>query len=134
MVGVVDGSISGRMMKKILLIEDDTPFRKMLKRFLEKNRYEIVEAENGLEGVKLFQSNPADAVITDIIMPEQEGLETILRLRKTNPDLPIIAISGGGRNTPGTYLDMAQKFGAQHVIEKPLDRDDLLDALERIII
>jgi CheY-like chemotaxis protein len=120
-------------MPRILIIDDDTQFRLMLRRLLEKEGYEVVEAADGRIGIEMFRLFPSDVVITDIIMPEKEGVETIVSLRKEHPDLKIIAISGGGRNAPGDYLLLAHKLGARVTMEKPLDRTRLLVVLKEMI-
>ena len=81
--------------------------------------YEVIEAADGREGLLKFRKQGADLVITDLIMPEQEGLETITLMKKERPDLNIIAISGGGRIGPEAYLPAAQELGAARVFSKP---------------
>jgi CheY-like chemotaxis protein len=120
------------MKKTILVIDDDDQFRLMLRRVLEKEGYDVFEATNGKEGINAFRRLQTDLVITDIIMPEVEGVETILNLRKEFPDVKIAAISGGGRNAPDGYLVMAKKLGAEFVMEKPLDRKVFIKELERL--
>ncbi|MEJ2039532.1 MAG: response regulator [Desulfosarcinaceae bacterium] len=117
-------------MKQILVIDDDTQFRLMLRRILEKQGYEVHEASDGKQGLDSYRSLQTDLVITDIIMPEKEGVETIVALRSEYPSVKIIAISGGGRNAPGDYLMLAKKLGAQVTMEKPLDRNHLLEEIE----
>ncbi len=84
-------------MAKILVLDDEPSILLMIKKMLEKAGHEVEIALNGKEGMKLFEKNRPDLLITDIIMPEKEGLETIFELRKSCPELKIIAISGGGR-------------------------------------
>lgn len=90
----------------------------------------MLEARDGNEGLALHKEDPCDLVITDIIMPEKEGLETILEFRKADPCLPIIAISGGGRQGYSGYLEAAQPFGANRSLAKPFSQEDLLGAVE----
>ncbi len=121
-------------MKKILIIEDDEFVQKMLRQTFERAGYEVGAAENGAAGLKLYDAQlsllePFDIVITDLIMPEMEGIETITKLRKSNPNVKIIAISGGGRNKPEHYLHLAEKLGASYTFTKPVDRDKLLEAV-----
>jgi YesN/AraC family two-component response regulator len=120
-------------MATILIIEDDTQVRDMLRAILERAGYLVAEAPNGRHGVAIQSQSPADLVITDIIMPEMEGLETISELRRTFPDLPIIAISGGGRLGHGEYLSMAERFGAHRSFGKPLDRGELLTTIGELL-
>ena len=125
-------------MKKILIIEDDDFVQKMLKQTFERAGYEVGMASNGAAGLKLYDSKlsllePYDVVITDLIMPEMEGIETITKLRKSNPNVKIIAISGGGRNKPEDYLHLAQKLGASCTFTKPVDRDALLEKVSELV-
>ncbi|MCB9481363.1 MAG: response regulator [Desulfobacteraceae bacterium] len=121
------------MSKKILIIEDDSDLRQVLKIMLEKEAYSVSEAENGMRGLKAFQSNKFDLVITDIIMPEKEGIETIFELKKINPDVKIIAISGGGRIAAEEYLMMAKNFGVSTVLSKPFKKDDFLSSVKDVL-
>ena len=100
-------------MKRILIIEDDVVTREVLLETLEPCGYELSQAENGKEGLKLCRKKPFDLVITDIIMPEMEGLETITALKNSRPGAPVIAISGGGRGRAGEYLTMAEHLGVE---------------------
>ncbi len=93
----------------------------------------MLEACDGKEGIKVSSNSPADLVITDIIMPEKEGIETIIELRQMSPEMKIIAISGGGRIGAETYLNIAKKFGAAFTFAKPIDRKELLDAIQEIL-
>ncbi|MCP4746692.1 MAG: response regulator [Desulfobacteraceae bacterium] len=113
-------------MKRILIVDDDEQFRLMLRRVLEKEGYEVHEAVDGRQAIASFRRLRTDLIITDIIMPEKEGVETIVALRQEFPTVKIIAVSGGGRNAPGDYLLLADKLGAQVTMEKPLDRARLL--------
>ena len=89
----------------------------------------MIEAINGAEGLKLYRSQPTDLVITDLIMPEKEGIETILELRREFPEARVVAISGGGRNEGRDYLPIAAQLGAQRTVAKPFSRQDILDAV-----
>lgn len=120
-------------MEKILIIDDEAPIRKMLKKLFENNNYEIMDACNGKLGVDLFKEYEPDLIITDLIMPEKEGLETIREIRRINPDVKIIAISGGGVNKPEMYLDLAKKFGAHHSFAKPVNNKELLLTVKNLL-
>ena len=120
-------------MNTILVIEDDAQARKLIKRILEDAGYAVTEAGDGKEGVIQFNQKPADLVITDIVMPEQEGMETIRLLRKAVPKVKIIAVSGGGRVGPEDYLLMAKKFGARQTLKKPFKREELLKAVKDVL-
>jgi len=120
-------------MARILIIDDDDQIREMLKLFLEYAGYDVLDAANGKVGMELFYANPPEVVITDILMPEQEGLETIMALHKASPDLNIIAMSGGGHLPPDQYLAFARKLGARHTFFKPVNCSILLDAVRECI-
>ena len=125
-------------MDSVLIIEDDDFVQKMLKQTFERAGYEVATAENGAVGIKLYDSKlnlmePFDVVITDLIMPEMEGIETISKLRKRDPKVKVIAISGGGRNKPEDYLQLAKKLGALRTFTKPVDREALLLAVTELV-
>ena len=120
-------------MALILIIDDDNQFRAMLREMLERTGYKVVEASNGKEGIKLYREKATDLIITDLIMPEKEGIETIMELRRDFPDVKIIAISGGGRLDPEQYLSMAKGFGARYTFVKPVEREELLQAVEELL-
>jgi YesN/AraC family two-component response regulator len=120
-------------MSRILVADDEAPIRELLRQALEMNGYEVIEASNGVETVKLFRENQIDLVITDIIMPDKEGLESIMDLKEIDPDVKIIAMSGGGRLEPHSYLQMASKFGAKKVFQKPLSISLLLSTIKEIL-
>ncbi len=116
-------------MVRILIIDDEDELRSMLRQMLEQASYEVTEAVNGAEGIQLYEQDTHDLIITDIIMPEKEGVETIIALRRADPDLPIIAISGGGRLDATDFLTMTKKLGARRTLSKPFRRDQLLEAV-----
>jgi DNA-binding response OmpR family regulator len=120
-------------MAKILVIDDEPSILLMIKKMLEKAGHEVEMALNGKEGMQLFEKNKADLLITDIIMPEKEGLETIVEMRKNYPDLKIIAISGGGRISADGYLPGAKLLGANMVFQKPLVQKELLEAVSFLL-
>ena len=120
-------------MKQILIIDDEPQIRSMLKKMLEQEGFDIIVASDGKEGMKLFEKDPVDLVITEIIMPEKDGIEVILALRKDYPDVPIFAISGGGRKPPDGYLKMAKLSGAQAIFEKPIEKEELFDAVKKAL-
>jgi len=120
-------------MAKILVFDDEPSILLMLKKMLEKAGHEVDLALNGRDGLALFEKNRPDLVITDIIMPQKEGLETILELRKMYPDLKIIAISGGGRIGPDEYLPSAKIFGANMIFQKPLVQKEFMQAVSLLL-
>jgi DNA-binding response OmpR family regulator len=111
-------------MSRILLIEDDRTVRESLHRGLTILGHQVFAAENGADGLTLFQTHPVELVVTDIVMPNVEGVETIRTLRTLNPTMPIIAMSGGHG-----YLEDVRHFGATETFEKPFE----LTALEATI-
>jgi CheY-like chemotaxis protein len=116
-------------MASILLVDDDEQLRTMLNEVLKRAGYEVQTACDGDEAIKLYRSNPTDLVITDLIMPDKEGLETIREIRHDFPTARFIAMSGGGRNGPANYLALAEKFGAQLVLNKPFSHREILEAI-----
>jgi DNA-binding NtrC family response regulator len=117
-------------MAEILVIDDDRQMRRLLARILKGAGHTIYEAENGRVGMELFRQQRPPLVISDILMPDTEGIETILSLRRDNPDLRIIAISGG---SDPLYLDMATKLGASGSLQKPFSPDELLRLLDALL-
>ncbi len=120
-------------MAKILVMDDEKIIRVIIQRFLEKAGHEIVLAEDGKKGMDFLCSIHFDLVITDIIMPNQEGLETIRQLRRDFPELKIIAMSGGGKIGPVDYLTMAKRFGAHATYLKSSDWDTLVDLVNEVL-
>ena len=119
-------------MANILLIEDDDQLRNLLELLLTSAGHVVTTAGEGAEGVKRFRANPADLVITDIVMPNQEGIETIMKLRSQHPRLGIIAMSGGA-NLSATWLAMAAKLGADRTLAKPFTILQLNEAIAAVL-
>jgi len=119
--------------KRILIIDDDFHVRDMLERLLRRAGYDSQLAENGVEALKIHRENPVDLVITDIIMPEKEGLEIITEFRRDYPSVKLIAISGGGRIGPANYLKMAKLLGVDRTFAKPVDTSQLLSAIGELL-
>ena len=120
-------------MARIIVIDDEPYILLMLKKMLEKEGFEVEMATNGIEGSDLYEKEPADLIITDIVMPEKEGLETIMDLRIKNPELKIIAISGGGRVDSREYLKSAQLLGADRTFQKPFKKDEIIKAVRELL-
>ena len=120
-------------MGRILIIDDEPDLRSLLRDFLEPIGHHIEEAPTGDEGISVMRKSPIDLVITDIFMPDKDGIETILHLREAYPDVKIIAISGGGRVGTRDALDSALEFGAQRVFTKPLDGKKIVKAINDLI-
>jgi DNA-binding response OmpR family regulator len=120
-------------MPNILIIEDNRDLRLTLTWMLQDEGYNVLNAPDGEKGMELSQETPIDVVITDIFIPEKDGLEIIRDLKETFPLTKIIAISGGGGSGHTEYLEVARMFGAQKVFEKPVDINDLLDAIKELL-
>lgn len=120
-------------MARILLIDDETPLLRVMTACLQGHGHEIATASDGRSGLQQALSGRFDIVITDIIMPEMEGLETIIQLRAHRPDVRIIAMSGGGRIHAQDYLKMAGKLGAHATLAKPFDQNTLFAAVNNIL-
>jgi len=120
-------------MARILVIDDDEQIRNMLRILLQKEGYDVECAQEGKVALALFNHSPFNLVITDIVMPEKEGLETIMELKQQHPNVSIIAISGGGRVNPGHYLDGARALGAAFTFTKPVKLDRLLSAVRVLL-
>ncbi len=120
-------------MNKILVVDDDQQIRNMLRVTLERENYAVVEACDGFEAVAAYKAETIDLVITDIVMPEKEGIELIMELKGYDPAVKIIAISGGGRINPEDYLKWARRFGVDQTFCKPVDRQKLLESVASIL-
>lgn len=120
-------------MARILVIDDDAEIRLMLSTMLEHKGYEVMDAINGKEGVRLYREDPVDLIITDIMMPEKDGFDTIKELKRDFPDVMIIAISGGGRVGQEVYLHTARMLGVRHTFAKPVEREELLAAVRELL-
>ena len=118
-------------MYKILVIDDNVVVRNTIVQILEAEGYEVVSAEDGRRGLSAFRSEKPDLVITDIIMPDMEGLEIIVTLQKSNPQIRIVAVSGSGRLNEVDYLEYAEKLGAYATLTKPFRREELLSIVRR---
>jgi len=120
-------------MPKILVVDDEADVRRVLQLFLERAGYEVDTVADGTEAVTVFAAGTYDLVITDIVMPEKEGIETIADLRRIEPELPIVAMSGGGRIGAHDYLTWVKCCGVEHTFTKPIDRQQLLQVVEDLV-
>jgi DNA-binding response OmpR family regulator len=118
---------------KILVIDDDGLIRMACNSVLKKGGYQVLLAENGNDGVNAFKKESPALVITDILMPDKEGLETISDLRKINASVKIIAMSGGGSTHNMSFLQLARKIGAQAILIKPFKPDELLSIVQETL-
>lgn len=118
--------------QKILVIEDDTMTRMTLCRILAKLNYETYGACNGHEGLRLFRENRPDFVVTDLLMPDKEGLSTISELRQIDPRARIIAMSSGGSKRDMGFLELAEAMGASRTLSKPFTPRQILDLMQEM--
>ena len=121
------------MSATVLIIDDEPQIRDLLTNILEMEGYAVRAAADGRQGVEAYRRNPADLVVTDMIMPEQEGIETIRELRQLNPQVKVVAMSGGGRIEPNTYLELAKRMGAAHTLTKPFSVQEVIDTVKRLV-
>ncbi len=120
-------------MQSILVIDDDKLMCLALAKILISAGYNVVQASDGEEGLKLYRTQDFDLVITDLIMPDKEGIQIIRELRKENSRIRIIAMSAGGRGGATDYLKWARLMGAKQCLSKPIKREDLLDAVQAVL-
>lgn len=120
-------------MKRILVVDDEEQIREILTHMLEEEGYAVHTAENGEEGLTLAGKYAFDLVVTDMIMPVKDGLKFIMELRRDYPDLPILAISGGGAIKAERYLTMAGYLGDIATLEKPFKQGVLLELVRKLI-
>lgn len=120
-------------MKRILIIDDDLNMRETINEILSSDDYEIKLASDGKEGLTLHKQEAFDLIITDIIMPDMDGIEVIIELKKKHPGTKIIAISGGGYYYADDYLETARALGADKVIEKPFENKELIETVHHLI-
>jgi len=120
-------------MATILIIDDEEAILGFLKEWLMYEGFNVLTAIDGIEGMKLFNDNQVDLVITDMIMPRKGGIETIIEMKKICPDIKIIAMSGGGHSLPESYLGIAKEAGAKYTFEKPFKTSDLLTAVYELL-
>ena len=118
---------------RILVIDDDPLIRAALRGILETAGYRVEEAANGKVGIDAYRLSPTDLVITNIVMPEMDGLEVIRELHRVKPGLPLIAISGYDPKDASGYLTLAEEYGALRTFSKPFGRDEVLEAVEGLL-
>jgi len=120
-------------MSRILVIDDDKMVCQMLRHALEPLGFVVSEAHDGREGLAVHKAAPADLLITDLIMPGMEGIETIIEFKRQAPGLKIVAISGGGRVNSAEYLEIAKKFGAHETLRKPFTITHLVSVVTKLL-
>jgi len=120
-------------MATILIIDDEEAILGFLKERLTYEGFNVLTAIDGIEGMKLFNDNQVDLVITDIIMQRKDGFVTIIDMKRICPDIKIIAMSGGGHAHPQYYLNIAKGLGIQYTFQKPFKTSDLVDAVHELL-
>lgn len=117
---------------KILIVDDNENFLDLLKEFLSKNGYVVACSVNGEEAQNKFIEFKPDLVVTDIVMPDVDGIELLIGLRNINPNIRVIVMSGGNRGHADTYLHMADALGANAILNKPFKLSDLLVEVKKL--
>ena len=120
-------------MQNVLIIDDNPMLRSTLKEILEFNDFAVAIAADGNQAMEEFQKNQPDLIIVDILMPEKDGIETIIALKKLEPSVKIIAMSGGGNAGFASFLHMAKLLGANDTIEKPFTTQRLLEIINGVL-
>lgn len=119
--------------RRILVIDDEPQVRAFLEKILVRAGYDVSTAKNGAEGLYIFDIEPFDLILTDIFMPDQDGLEVLRGLNRKAPDVPVIVTSGGSPDMPQDFLQFASALGADMTLPKPFEQAQLLAAIERLI-
>jgi len=125
--------MASKSSKHILVVDDDDMMREFVKELLKINNFTITEANNGKAGLKEFRENTPDLVLTDIIMPEMEGISFIRELREHNKEIPIIAMTGNVHGRMEEFLDISTQLGADEILRKPVKAQEFLDAIGRLL-
>ena len=120
-------------MKKILLVDDEGAIRSLVRVVLASDDREFVEACNGTEAQEILETSEFDLVISDVIMPDCDGIELVMAIRRKLPKVPVIVMSGGGRVQAAHYLNLAEKLGAAKVFEKPFNTAELRAAAAELL-
>jgi len=120
-------------MAKILIIDDEPGVLHVLREILESVGHSVTEAQDGEAALREFEGKPADLVVTDIFMPGMDGIELMVNIRKTLPDARVLAMSGGGLLSRDQALSDAVLLGADHILEKPFSKDEVLEAVNRTL-
>lgn len=120
-------------MPSVLIVEDEKDLREMLKISLTRHKFTVYEAENGKEAIIHFKPSITDLVVTDLIMPDEDGLKVIIKLKELKPSIKIIAISGGGKAGPGSYLNLAKALGADAIYSKPFSINELIAKIKELL-
>lgn len=119
--------------KKILFVDDDISIRQLHKQILENEGYHVEIARNGHEAIQVLAEKNVDMVITDILMPDIDGFELIMEIRRNHPQLKVMAISGGGRLSSDEYLTLANQLGVLYTLEKPFTKNQFVETVKQIL-
>lgn len=120
-------------MTRVMVIDDDETVREAITTVLRNQGFEVIETGDGKEALKIQQKTPAQLIITDILMPDFDGIELIRKLRRDDLHLKIVAISGGGWSTPEQFLAMAERLGANASFSKPFRWNELIGTVNRLL-
>ncbi|MBY0465841.1 MAG: response regulator [Burkholderiales bacterium] len=121
-------------MTTILIADDDDNVRYALSKLLRKAGYDVQEAQNGKEAFKLLRKAMPDVLVTDIVMPELDGMGLLNQARQLNPSIPVLVMSGGGNIVGLDYLSLAQTMGANATLCKPFDNDEVLSVVANLVV
>jgi CheY-like chemotaxis protein len=120
-------------MAKIIVIDDEESIRVLVRKILERAGHSVEVASNGNIGLDIQRKNPADLIITDLFMPEKEGMETIIELHRDFPRVKIVAMSGGDRKGNMDFLGMTEKLGAHRILKKPFTLNDVVEVVDSLL-
>lgn len=121
-------------MARILIVEDSKDFRSLLQARLEMEGFEVAAASSGADALQVMARQPADVIVTDVFMPDKDGLETILEMRARYPEARIVAMSGWQSSRGVDYLRVAREIGAAHILRKPFDLEEMVQMLRQLAI
>ena len=119
--------------KRILVIEDDLELQEFVEDFLSENNFEVLLANNGNEGIEILENNDVDLVLTDLLMPEKDGVRVISEIKTQHSHIPVIAMSGGQSVFSPVFLEAAATLGAAKTISKPFRNEELLQSINECI-
>lgn len=123
----------GGALRTVLLIDDDVELLRQMAAAFRSNGYDVRAASDGLVGLEAFTACAPDLVVSDLIMPTREGIETIFAMKKARPDIPVIAVSGGYRTGPEDFLTLARHVGADDVLAKPFRLAELVGRAQALL-
>ena len=119
--------------KNILIIDNEAPVRNVLQKMLVNNGYLAAQVSNSTEGLALLQSDTFDLVITELIMPDPDGFETMREIKTRKPDIKVIAMSGHFEHDPEDYKEVLKSCGADEVLKKPVDTEEMVERIEELL-